>query len=205
MNSDTYFYDPAGDHGLAHDPFKAIVAPRVIGWISTCDENGRPNLAPYSFFGMFAGNPKVLAFSSEGYKDTIRNIEKTGEFTWNFTSVALAEAMNKCSAPVDASVNEFDLAGLTAVPGSRVKVPRVGESPASLECKLLQVFQLKDLEGKPISNWMALGQVVGVHIKHEYLVDGMFDLNAAQPLLRAGYRGDYAQIGSMFEMIRPSA
>lgn len=205
MQQDTYFYDPAGDHGLAHDPFKAIVAPRVIGWISSCNENGQPNLAPYSFFGMFAANPKVIAFSSEGYKDTIRNIEKTGEFTWNFTSASLAQAMNKCSAPVDASVNEFELAGLTPVPGVRVKTPRVGESPAALECKLLQVFQLKDLNGQPMPNWMALGQVVGVHIQPAYLVNGMFDLHAAQPVLRAGYRGDYAEIGHMFEMIRPSA
>lgn len=205
MNQDTYFYDPAGDHGLAHDPFKAIIAPRVIGWISTCNEYGQPNLAPYSFFGMFAANPKVIAFSSEGYKDTIRNIEKTGEFTWNFTSAQLAEAMNRCSAPVAASVNEFELAGLTPVPGTRVGAPRVGESPAALECKLLQIIQLKDMNGKAMANWMALGQVVGVHIQKDYLVDGMFDLNAAQPVLRAGYRGDYAQMGSMFEMIRPSA
>lgn len=205
MKQDTYFYDPAGEHGLAHDPFKAILAPRVIGWISTCNEQGQPNLAPYSFFGMFAANPKVIAFSSEGYKDTIRNIEKTGEFTWNFASAPLAEAMNKCSAPVDASVNEFELAGLTAVPGRHVKTPRVGESPAALECKLLQIIQLKDLNARPTGNWMALGQVVGVHIQHAYLVDGLFDLRAAQPLLRAGYKGDYAVIGDMFEMIRPSA
>jgi flavin reductase (DIM6/NTAB) family NADH-FMN oxidoreductase RutF len=205
MKQDTYFYDPAGDHGLAHDPFKAIVAPRVIGWISSCNENGQPNLAPYSFFGMFAANPKVIAFSSEGYKDTIRNIEKTGEFTWNFTSAPLVEAMNKCSAPVDATVNEFELSGLTPVPGVRVKVPRVGESPAALECKLLQIIQLKDLNGQPMSNWMVLGQVVGVHIQREYLVNGMFDLHAAQPVLRAGYRGDYAEIGNMFELIRPTA
>lgn len=205
MQHDTYFYDPAGPHGLPHDPFKAIVAPRVIGWISTCNEKGQPNLAPYSFFGMFAANPKVIAFSSEGLKDSIRNIEKTREFTWNFTSVPLAEAMNKCAAPVDPSVNEFELAGLTPVAGVNVSTPRVGEAPAALECKLLQIIQLSDLHGQAMQNWVAFGQVVGVHIKQEFLVNGQFDLQAAQPLLRAGYRGDYAPIGPMFEMIRPAA
>lgn len=205
MPHDTHFYDPAGAHGLPHDPFKAIVAPRVIGWISTRDPQGRLNLAPYSFFGMFCANPKIIAFSSEGYKDTIRNIEATGEFTWNFCSVALGEAMNKTSAPVDAEVDEFALAGLTPVPGRQVNAPRVGEAPAALECKLLQVIRLSDLQGQLTNNWMALGQVVGVHIRQDCLVNGLFDLHVAQPLLRAGYRGDYAGITELFEMIRPSA
>lgn len=205
MNSDAYFYDPSGDHGLPHDPFKAILAPRLIGWISSCNAQGQVNLAPYSFFGVFSANPKIIAFSSESYKDTIRNIEETGEFTWNLTSQALAQAMNRSSAPVSPGVNEFELAGLTQVPGRNVNVPRVGESPAALECKLLKVLQLEALDGHTVKNWIAFGQVVGVHIRREYLKDGLFDLNAAQPILRAGYRGDYAGMGEMFEMIRPDA
>ena len=205
MNSDVYFYDPSGDHGLPHDPFKAILAPRLIGWISSCNAQGQVNLAPYSFFGVFSANPKIIAFSSESYKDTIRNIEETGEFTWNLTSQALAQAMNRSSAPVSPGVNEFELAGLTQMPGRNVSVPRVGESPAALECKLLKVLQLEALDGHPVKNWIAFGQVVGVHIRREYLKDGLFDLNAAQPILRAGYRGDYAGMGEMFEMIRPDA
>jgi flavin reductase (DIM6/NTAB) family NADH-FMN oxidoreductase RutF len=203
MNNDTYFYDPSNDHGLAHDPFKAILAPRVIGWISSCNAKGQPNLAPYSFFGAFSADPKIIGFSSEGYKDTIRNIEETGEFTWNLTSLPLAQAMNRSSAPAAPGVNEFELAGLTQVPGRHVKVPRVGESPAALECKLLKIIRLETLDGKTAPNLIAFGQVVGVHIGHAYLREGMFDLQAAQPILRAGYRGDYAVMGEMFEMVRP--
>lgn len=206
MTQDThhsYFYDPRVGHGLPHDPFKAILAPRVIGWISSCNAKGQANLAPYSFFGGFSDHPKVIAFSSDGYKDSIRNIEETREFTWNLTSLALAKAMNQSSASVSPEVNEFELTGLTQVPGALVKAPRVGESPASLECKLLQILRLNDLEGKPINNWIAIGQVVGVHIRHEFLENGYFNLKAAQPILRAGYKGDYAELGNMFEMIRP--
>lgn len=203
MNTDTYFYDPLKGHGLPHDPFKAILAPRVIGWIGSLSAKGQANLAPYSFFGGFSDKPKVIAFSSDGYKDSIRNIEETGEFTWNLTSRQLAQAMNKSSAPVPPEVNEFEMAGLTQVPGRHVKAPRVGESPASFECKLLQILRLNDLDGQAIHNWIAIGQVVGVHIRHEFMEDGRFNLQAAQPVLRAGYKGDYFELGSPFEMIRP--
>lgn len=199
----TYFYDPSGNHGLPHDPFKAILAPRLIGWIASRSAEGRLNLAPYSFFGAFSANPKIIGFSSEGYKDTIRNIEETGEFTWNFVSRPLADAMNLSAAPVGPDVNEFSLSGLTEAAGRHVSVPHVGESPAALECKLLHVLRLHDLRGEPTSNWVAFGQVVGVHIRRDFLNDGLFDLRSAQPVLRAGYRGDYAVIGEMFEMIRP--
>lgn len=204
-DSTAHFYDPQGEHGLRHDPFKAILAPRVIGWIASRSAQGQVNLAPYSFFGAFSANPKIIGFSSEGYKDTISNIEETGEFTWNLTSRPLAEAMNRTAAPVPAGVNEFALAGLTEAPGRHVAVPHVGESPAALECKLLQVIRLRGLDGELTSNWITFGQVVGVHIRREFLRDGLFDLQAAQPVMRAGYRGDYAGIGEMFEMIRPAA
>ncbi|MDP9153160.1 MAG: flavin reductase family protein [Pseudomonadota bacterium] len=203
--TDTHFYHPDEGHQLRHDPFKAIVAPRVIGWISSRDPNGRVNLAPYSFFGAFATFPYIIGFSSEGYKDSITNIEETGEFVWNLSSRPLAEQMNKTSAPVAHEVDEFELAGLTKAPGVNVNVPRVAESPAALECKLLQIVRLKALDGTPMNNWLALGQVVGVHIRREFLKDGIFDTAAAQPIMRAGYRGDYAAIGEMFEMIRPTS
>lgn len=205
MSNDVHFYDPAAGHGLAHDPFKAIVAPRVIGWIASRSAAGQVNLAPYSFFGAFSSEPKIIGFSSEGYKDSIRNIEQTHEFTWNLASRPLAEAMNRSAAPVAADVNEFELAGVTQAPGRNVQVPHVGESPVALECRLLQVLQLRGLDGQPTGNWIALGQVVGVHIRREFLRNGRFDLLAAQPVLRAGYRGDYALIGEMFEMLRPQA
>src|SRR6195952_853433 len=120
MTDDVHFYHPDQGHGLRHDPFKAIVAPRVIGWISSQDADGRVNLAPYSFFGAFATFPYVIGFSSDGYKDSIRNIEETGEFVWNLSSRALAGPMNLSSKPVDREVNEFELAGLTESPGRLV-------------------------------------------------------------------------------------
>ena len=201
--SDVHFYEPAAGHGLAHDPFKAIVAPRVIGWMSTRSADGRLNLAPYSFFGAFAGSPPVIGFSSEGRKDTLRNVEQTGEFVWNLCSRELADRMNRSSAPVAPEVDEFELAGLTPVAGRKVSVPHVGESPAALECRLLQVIRLHDLDGRPMDNWLALGQVVGVHIRKAFLKQGLFDTHAAQPILRAGYQGDYATLGDMFQMLRP--
>jgi flavin reductase (DIM6/NTAB) family NADH-FMN oxidoreductase RutF len=203
--STTYFYDPARGHGLPHDPFKAIVAPRMIGWISSRSKHGVLNLAPYSFFGAFATFPPIIGFCSEGRKDSISNIEETGEFVWNLTSKSLAGKMNRTSAPVAADVDEFALAGLTAAPGRSVAVPHVAESPAALECKLLQIVRLSALDGTPMDNWLALGQVVGVHIREEFLKDGLFDTHAAQPVMRAGYRADYAQIGEMFRMVRPGA
>ncbi|MFM0050383.1 flavin reductase family protein [Caballeronia grimmiae] len=205
MTGDVHFYDPNEGHGLPHDPFKAIVAPRVIGWISSRDADGSVNLAPYSFFGAFATFPYVIGFSSEGRKDSISNIEATGEFVWNMSTRPLAECMNRTSAPVARGIDEFELAGLTKAPGRNVGVPHVAESPAALECRLLQVVRLHDLDGQPMNNWLALGQVVGVHIRSEYLKDGLFDTAAARPIMRAGYRADYAEIGEMFQMLRPSA
>jgi flavin reductase (DIM6/NTAB) family NADH-FMN oxidoreductase RutF len=205
MTGDVHFYDPSEGHGLPHDPFKAIVAPRVIGWISSRDADGSVNLAPYSFFGAFATFPYVIGFSSEGRKDSISNIEATGEFVWNMSTRPLAERMNRTSAPVARGIDEFELAGLTKAPGRNVGVPHVAESPAALECRLLQVVRLHDLDGQPMNNWLALGQVVGVHIRSEYLKDGLFDTAAARPIMRAGYRADYAEIGEMFQMLRPSA
>lgn len=198
-----YFYRPHEGHGLPHDPFKAIVAPRVIGWISTLDVNGRANLAPYSFFGAFASDPYVIGFSSEGEKDTFRNVRETGEFVWNLTSQDLAGRMNVTSTPAAHGVDEFELAGLTAVPGHAVSAPHVGESPAALECRLLQAVQLRALNGSRIRNWLVLGQVVGVIIRKEFLRNGLFDTFLARPVLRAGYRGDYAGIGERLVMNVP--
>ncbi|MHC6225588.1 flavin reductase family protein [Pseudomonas sp. X10] len=203
LGSDVVFYNPAAGHSLPHDPFKAIVAPRMIGWISTMSSGGRLNLAPYSFCGAFAAFPPIIGFCSEGRKDSLHNIEQTGEFVWNLATLPLAQKVNLTSAIVASDVDEFQLAGLTPVAGHNVAVPRVGESPSALECKLSQIVQLRDLDGRPTDNWLVLGQVVGVHIQKQYLKDGLFDTYAAQPIMRAGYRGDYARIGEKFEMFRP--
>jgi len=197
-----YSYEPKDGHGLAYDPFKAIIAPRPIGWISTVDADGRPNLGPYSFFAGISGNPPIIAFSSEGPKDSASNAEATGEFVFNLATLPLAHQMNASSATVEHGVNEFKLAGLTEAPSRIVKAPRVAETPASMECKVLQVIRLKDLEGKETSRIVVFGQVVAVHIDERYLKDGYFDTAAAQPLARCGYR-DYAAVTEVFPLVRP--
>lgn len=204
MSREFHFYEPRLGHGLPHDPFKAIVAPRPIGWISTIDANGHVNLAPYSFFNAFCDTPPIVGFSSSGRKDTQRNVEATGEFVANLATKKQAEAMNQTSAAVPAEVNEMELAGLAGAPSRLVKPPRVADAPAALECKLLMVLPLKDLDGRPTPNTLILGQVVGVHIDKAFLRDGVFDMALARTIARCGYRGDYAEVSSLFEMLRPT-
>jgi flavin reductase (DIM6/NTAB) family NADH-FMN oxidoreductase RutF len=201
-----HYYAPEDGHRLAHDPFKALVGPRPIGWISTRSADGRLNLAPYSFFNAICDHPPMVMFSSAGWKDSVTNAKATGEFVWNMATRTLAEAMNTSSAAVPPEVSEFELAGLTPAPAVRVAAPRVAESPAALECKVLQIVALHDLQGRPSEHWVVMGQVVGVHIDPAYLRDGLFDTGAAQPILRAGYLADYAAITpqSMFKMRRPN-
>ena len=200
----THFYETRLGHGLPHDPFKAIVAPRPIGWISTVDAEGRVNLAPYSFYNAFNSNPPIVGFASEGRKDSLHNIEATGEFVCNLATRPLAEVMNRCSAPLPHGVSEMEHAGIEPAPSRLVRPPRVADTPAALECRLLQIVPLRDLEGREVDTHLVLGQVVGVHIDRAYLVDGIFDLRAARPIGRCGYRGDYAEMGEMFEMFRPT-
>jgi flavin reductase (DIM6/NTAB) family NADH-FMN oxidoreductase RutF len=200
-----YFYEPRKGHGLPHDPFKAIVAPRPIGWISSLDAEGRPNLAPYSFFNAFASFPPIVGFASEGRKDSVDNVEATGEFVCNLVGMELAEAMNATAAPVAHGVDEMTLAGLEAASCTVVKAPRVARAAAALECKLLQVIRLAGIDGVPLDNWVVLGEVVGVHIAERFLVGGRFDTALAQPVARCGYRADYAVVTKLFEMVRPTA
>ena len=203
MTDQPYFYEPAKGHGLPHDPFKSIVAPRPIGWISTHDKDGRVNLAPYSFFNAVCDAPPMLMVSSAGWKDTIANIEATGEFVYNMCSRDLAEAMNLTSKSVEHGVDELAMAGLTAAPCRIVAAPRVAEAPAALECKLLQIVNLHGIDGKPANRYLAIGQVVGVHIDQRCLKDGIFDMTVANPVQRAGYLADYVELGPLFRMERP--
>ena len=198
----THFYEPKDGHRLPHDPFKAIVAPRPIGWISTVDADGRPNLAPYSFFNAFCENPPVVGFCSSGRKDSQRNIEETGEFVFNLATRRQAEAMNQTSAALPHGVSEFKAAGLRAAPSRLIRPPQVADAPAALECKLLLILPVKDLDGKLTPNTLILGQVVGVHIDAAYLKDGLFDIVAAGTIARCGYRGDYIEVTRVFEMLR---
>lgn len=203
---DTYSYAISDGHGLPHDPFKAIVAPRPIGWISTRDAQGRGNLAPYSFFNAIADDPPVLAFGSVGRKDTLRNVEATAAFVYNVAAAALADAMNGSAAAFGEGEDELRTMGLTPAPCRLVDVDRVAESPASLECRLLQIVRLRDLEGHDTESYVVFGQVVAVHINRACLVDGLYDTGAAAPLMRAGYLTRYAAIdeGSMRDITRPS-
>jgi flavin reductase (DIM6/NTAB) family NADH-FMN oxidoreductase RutF len=202
-DSEFHFYEPSKGHGLPHDPFKAIVAPRPIGWLSTCDNEGRVNLAPYSFFNAVCDQPPMVMFSSSGWKDTVGNIKATGEFVCNLVTRALAEKMNQTSAMLPHGDNEFDFAGLESAPSRIVKPPRVAEAPAALECRLVRILQLHDLDGRELNQYITIGQVVGVHLDRAYLKDGLFDLLATHPVQRAGYAADYTEAAVGFRMTRP--
>ncbi len=199
------FYEPEmRDRALLpHDPFKALVAPRPIGWISTRSLSGAVNLAPYSFFNAICGAPPLLAFSSEGAKDSASFAEESGEFVWNMANFPLREAMNASSAALPRGSSEFEHAGLASAPGVKVRAPRVAASPCSLECKVTEIVRLKDLSGSLTGAILTIGQVVGVHIDEAFLREGAFDLAAAEPILRCGYAADYATLGPMFRMARP--
>lgn len=205
MADDFHFYEPARGHGLAHDPFNAVIAPRPIGWISSRAEDGTLNLAPYSFFNAFNYIPPIIGFSSIGYKDSVRNIEATGEFCWNLATRTLAEKMNQTSAMVGPEVDEFTLAGVTPKPSQIVAVPHVAETPVAFECKLSQIIQLNGADGRKVDTWMVLGEVVGVHIVRHLLREGIYDTAAAEPILRAGGPADYFAIDAaqLFQMVRP--
>jgi len=200
-----YYYEPAKGHGLPHDPFNAIVGPRPIGWISSQDRDGRLNLAPYSFFNAFNYIPPIIGFCSVGRKDSLNNIEQTGEFVWNLATRPLAEQMNLSCATVAADVSEFELSGLTAAPSSIVKVPRVGETPVAFECKVSQIVQLKRADQALVPSWLILGEVVAVHIAEHLLNNGIYDTAAAEPILRGGGPADYFELGNLFKMARPPA
>ena len=205
MTTDIHFYEPSAGHGLAHDPFNALVAPRPIGWISSRSSDGVLNLAPYSFFNAFNYKPPLVGFASIGYKDSVRNIEETGEFGWNLATRPLADAMNQSCAAVGPEVDEFQLAGLTPEPSRVIGVPRVKETPVSFECRLSQILRLTGADGTETDTWMVFGEVVGVHIARHLLKDGVYQTAAAEPILRGGGPADYFGISpdTFFQMYRP--
>jgi flavin reductase (DIM6/NTAB) family NADH-FMN oxidoreductase RutF len=206
MHDEHHFYEPAHGHGLPHDPFNAIVGPRPIGWISTRSAAGALNLAPYSFFNAFNYTPPIIGFSSIGRKDTLRNIEETGEFVWNLATRPLAQAMNASSAPAPHGIDEFELAHLPWTPSRLVAPPRVAASPVAFECRRTQIIELQSAAGDGVGAWLVLGEVVGVHIDRSLLKDGVYDTAAAQPILRGGGPADYFDItaANLFRMTRPA-
>lgn len=189
-------------HGLRHDPFKAIVAPRPIGWIGTRGLDGSRNLSPYSFFNAIGDAPKLVMFSSGGRKDSARNAEETGVFTTNFVSRPLLEKMNASSVAVPYGVDEFEIAGLTPKQGELVDAPYVAEALAVLECRVTEIRSPLALSGKPTDDVLVFGQVVGIHIDETIIRDGRLDMAVARPVGRMGYM-DYSESSDVFEMIRP--
>ena len=191
------------DLGFAHDPFKAIVAPRPIGWITALSAKGEVNLSPYSFFNAISSRPNIVMFSSENKKDAVAFIEETGEFTCSLVTRALAQPMNLTSAPLPRGENEYAHAGLEMAPSRFVKPPRVAGTPAALECKLLSIQQLHDLDGNAVPRWMVLGQVVAACVGEAFVHDGRFDTAKANPIARCGYN-DYVEVSELFSIIRPA-
>ncbi|TMJ77413.1 MAG: flavin reductase family protein [Alphaproteobacteria bacterium] len=193
-------------HGLKHDPFKALVVPRPIGWISTVSRDGICNIGPYSFFNAVGEKPHYVMFSSSGRKDSLKNIEETGEFTCSLATWDLRHNMNMTSASVPYGVDEFPIGDLTAAACRLVKAPRVKESPAAFECKHWKTIELPPLHpgGEP-RNWVVFGQVIGIHIDDRFVKDGMVDTGAMRPIARLGYM-EYAVVTpeTVFAIDRPS-
>jgi len=199
------FYDTLENkHGLPHDPFKALAVPRPIGWISSVSADGIANLAPYSFFNAVAEKPHYVVFGSAGIKDSLANIQETKEFVCNLATYDLREHMNMSSAAVPRGVDEFPLAGLTAIKSNLVKAPRVKEAAAAFECRLHDVIPLPGVGRYKQSYNLVIGLVVGIHIDDRYIVDGQIDTGAMQPIARLGYM-DYAVVKreNMFSINRP--
>jgi len=196
------FYEPSRGHGLPHDPFKAIVAPRPVGWISTVNKDGAINLAPYSYFNALSAKPPIVWFSSDGEKDSATAAAETGEFVANLVSRLLAEKMNMTSANAPRGVNEFDYASLEMAPSRLVRPPRVAESPAALECKVTDIYRPRGLNGVEVGSVVVIGEVVGIHIDEAYVHDGLFDSVMAGNVARLGYF-DYSSTDRVFPMARP--
>ncbi len=196
------FYQPKDGHGLPHNPAKAIVSPRPIGWISTCDAAGNINLAPYSFFNMLSDDPFLVWFSSDGAKDSATNAELTGEFVASLATGNLAAQVVATSVDAPHGVDEFGYAGLTHAPSRLVRPPRVAQAAAALECKVTEVMRPRGLGGRGGSSIVVIGEVVGVHIDDAALTGGLFDVVKAGNLSRLGYL-DYSTVETVFPLRRP--
>ncbi len=197
------FYEPRRrNHGLPHDPFKALVAPRPIGWISTLSKAGAPNLAPYSFFNAFSDRPPIVGFASGGMKDSAANARDTGEFVCNIAMKADTAAMNQSSAAYPPGVNEFEMAGLEMEASSLVSAPRVKGVAAALECKLTDIVPMRGADGSPGTYFLVLGEVVGSYIDDRFLKNGRVDAAAMNHLARLGYM-ENAAVENVFSLNRP--
>ncbi len=198
------FYKPEDGHGLPHNPFNAVVTPRPIGWISTRGADGTDNLAPYSFFNAVAYEPPQVMFAStsakpdrDDTKDSMANIRETEVFCVNIVEYAMRDVMNQSSGAWGREVDEFADAGIDKVECATIGCARVAAAPASLECRLTQIVQLPGA-----ANFVAFGEVTGVHLRDDCVVDGMFDVTRFNPLARLGYK-DYSTVREVFSISRP--
>jgi flavin reductase (DIM6/NTAB) family NADH-FMN oxidoreductase RutF len=197
------FYDTRkNDHGLPYNPFKAIGAPRPIGWITSVNAKGETNLAPYSFFNGITDKPPIVMFSSEGPKDSVAFVEETKEFVCSLATFDLREQMNATAAPLPRGQCEMTAVGLSPAPSRLVKPPRVAASPCALECRWLQTVQLSDVEGKSLERFVVFGQAIGVYIDDRFISNGRLDTAAMRPIARCGY-DEYATVETVFKMTRP--
>jgi len=186
-----------------HDPFKALVVPRPIGWIATLSARGELNLAPYSYFNAFSSNPPIVGFSSEGEKDSSTFAVETGEFVWSMATWALRDEMNATAASLPRGESEFAHARLETAPSKLVKPPRVAASPASFECRVTEMVKLKDVDGRDSGRRLVLGRVVGIHIDERFVQSGRVDSAAMRPIARGGY-DEYSVVERVFSMPRPA-
>ncbi|OYU18509.1 MAG: flavin reductase [Rhodobacteraceae bacterium PARR1] len=190
------FYRPADGHGLPHNPFNAIVAPRPVGWISTRGTMG-DNLAPYSFFNATAYVPPQVMFSSTGVKDSLAAVRESGVFAVNIVEEAMLQVMSDTSRHFPRGTDEFAACGVTKAECDSIDCPRVADAPATLECRVTEVIALLGAE-----DFMVLGEVVGVHLRDDCLKGGRFDVTAFNPVARLGYR-DYTVVREVITLDRP--
>lgn len=197
-----YYETSRNDHGLPYNPLKACVVPRPIGWLTTMSAAGLVNLAPFSFFNLLSYDPPFVMFSSGvheddgGRKDTVCNIEETGEFVYNMSTWSQREQMNQTAALTKRGVDEMAAAGLEPLPSCLVRPPRVKGSPVHFECRLHRIIELP---GRTSEHHMVIGQVVAVHIDDSVLTDGRVDILKIRPIARLGYK-DYCAVDAIFQM-----
>ena len=199
------FFEPQSrDRSIfPHDPFKALVAPRPIGWISTVSAAGELNLAPYSYFNAFSSNPPIVGFSSEGDKDSSTFAMESGEFVWSMATWDLRDQMNATAASLARGESEFAHARLESAPSRLVRPPRVAASPAAFECRVTEMVKLKDVDGRDSGRRLVLGRVVGIYVDERFVSKGRVDSAAMRPIARGGY-DEYSVVERVFSMPRPA-
>ena len=198
------FYRPEAGHGLPHNPWNAIIAPRPIGWISTRGRDG-DNLAPYSFFNAVAYEPPQVMFASTsakpdrpGMKDSIAHIAEHGVFCVNIAGADQAQAMNATSAALPAGTSEFEACAIPSTPCETIDCLRVADAVAAIECRAARILPLAGT-----ANWLVVGIATGIHLRDDCVIDGRFDPRPAGGWLsRMGYK-DYATVTQLFQMDRP--